>query len=118
MTFPQLVLIENNSCEEIIAENTLDNLSNPQEYLIEAIKKLRGNGIIRLSGNDIVEISKNIITGTMTIDAANQVLYATGRKSINNMFKLIAILEQAGLKIIDKRLFGVQYFIRGQKTND
>jgi hypothetical protein len=112
----QLNTIENNSCEEIMLNQTLDYVIDRQSLLVTCINKLRLNGVLFFSGLDILEVSKQIITGEITIEKTNELLYKN-RQSIDNLFRIINILHNLGVSIEEKRLINLEYAIKIKKVS-
>ena len=114
ITPAQLNTIENNSCEEIILNQTLDYVKNRQDVLMMCISKLRSKGVLFLSGKDIIEISKKIITGELTIEAVNTLLFSESQ-SIDYLFRMINMLKNLNMIIEEKRLIDLEYAIKIKK---
>ena len=113
---PQHVVnVESNICTEIELANTLDYSVNRLELLKTVVQKLRLNGVLSLSGIDIVLLSQNAITGQITIDEINNILY-NGKQSIDNLQRLLMFVQNLGLEVLDKRISGITYFIKVKRN--
>jgi hypothetical protein len=110
----QIGQIENYSCEEIILEGTLDSIKDRYAFLTVCMEKLRSKGTLSIIGIDIVELSKYIISGQVTIDDANNVIYSN-RQSLDNIFKLVNFFATKGYAVVDKRILNYSYFVKASK---
>lgn len=111
----QLATIENNSCTEVHI-TCLDYIPESLRFIGECIAKLRKNGILTLVGLDIVEISKAVITGQITIDDINAILYK-GKQSIDTLNRLKLFLASIHTTIEDIRLNNLTYNIKAIKND-
>lgn len=105
--------IDNNSCESLDLDCTLDEVKNRQEFLLTCMNKLRSNGILYLYGLDITVAARQIFLGDVNIDEANQLIYS--RQSTDSLFRLLAFFGAHGYAIIQKNLIGNAYSLGVQK---
>ena len=99
---------ENNTCEEIIAINILNNLFIPQVHstLENWYQKLQNNGKLILSTIDLYEVGKNLSNGLISFNEALTLLYGTQQSGIWDLKKnaftmdsIIGILKALGFTI-------------------
>jgi hypothetical protein len=109
-----IVKIENYSCEEVLLEGTLDTIKDRNSFLLMCMEKLGSKGMLSIVGIDIVEISKYILSGQITIDEANTIIYGN-RQSLDSIFKLITFLGTQGYTITDKRMLNYSYLVKANK---
>jgi hypothetical protein len=100
---------------EIKLSNILDYIPKRLEYLQSCVSKLRFKGVLSVSGVDIIELSKLIITGKYTTDEINNILYH-GKQSSDCLQRISAMINNIGLQVVDKRISGVNYYLKGIKT--
>lgn len=91
--------IVNNSCEEIIAVDTLDHISynNVQKTLLDIVQKLRLNGKLIIVGTDIRSLSRLVSHENISIEQFNEVILSI--KSMNTELNIKNILVSVGLSI-------------------
>lgn len=103
--------IENHTCDEIILNDVLDFIHNRNDALMACIGKLRIGGTLSYHGCDIIDVAIDAITGRLTIDEVNELLY-NGRQSIDNFYKVEQLMNTLPVSIIEKRLTPHGYFIK------
>ena len=84
--------------------------------MAECFKKLRKNGIITIIGLDVLEIAKGIVTGRLTIDDINNLLYK-GKQSIDTITRVKMFLTSQHATIEDIRINNITYYIKAIKND-
>jgi len=105
--------IADNSCELIIAKNTLDNSKNAQEALLKVCSKLRIGGSISISGLEMRCFFKNVING-ITNEATASALVGQSL-SISTIDSVKNNLRALGLVIKTSILNGITYEITAER---
>ena len=107
--------IEDSSCLECHI-TCLDYLNNTFDFMHKCIQKLRNQGKLTLIGLDIIEISKQLISGRLSIEEVNKLLYQ-GKQSIDNLFRVKLFLLSSKMTIEDIRLNNIIYNITAIKND-
>lgn len=111
----QISTIENNSCKELHI-TCIDYIAESLPFMAECFKKLRKNGIITIIGLDVLEIAKGIVTGRLTIDDINNLLYK-GKQSIDTITRVKMFLTSQHATIEDIRINNITYYIKAIKND-
>lgn len=112
-------LVEDNECLEILAPTIINYLpfNQLQQIITGWVSKLRHGGKIVLGGTDLYEISKRVTRGEIDTDLANVLIYGqqTGvwdvKRSQLNLKDVSDLLSHLGLKIITKKLDGIDMVV-------
>lgn len=101
--------IPDNSCDLIIARNSLDNTENPKETLSNICSKIRSNGSIVVSGVESRCFFKNAINGMMSEDSISYII--SKNLSISTIDTVKNYLKELGLTVKSSTINGVLYEI-------
>lgn len=110
-------------CDEIIATDILDFFSGKDTDAVATywLSKLRHGGQIVIGGVDIRSVARAITNGSLTLEAANVLLYGTQdtastfRKSSTTMRRICDYLESKSLKIMSARIEEHRYIVKGER---
>ena len=112
-------LVDDNECLEILAPTIINYLpfNQLQQIITGWVGKLRHGGKIVIGGIDLYEVSKRVVRGEIETDLANALLYGTQngvwdvRRSQLNLKDISDLLSHLGLKIITKKLDGIDMIV-------
>jgi len=112
-------LVENNECTEILAPSIINYLpfNQLQQTISNWVSKLRHGGKIIIGGYDMYEIAKRIVRGEIETDLANVLLYGQQinvwdvQRSQITLTDLVDLMTHLGLKVIKKKLDGVEMIV-------
>lgn len=115
--------LDNNECKEIVVSDVFDCLpyTNHEKYLQHLTSKLAHKGQIIINGVDANEINKAYYNGAMSLDLYNTFLFGSKetswhmKQSTQNLSTLCSMLQNLGVKIINKRLIDMNYSIVGER---
>ena len=117
-------LVMDSQCHEIIAENVLDYLTvtDATAALSNWTKKLRHKGRIIVGGTDAYEASKQFSQGVISLSQYNYIVHGSMgspwevKLSHNTVSSLESSLKFLGIKILKKRINGLNMVIEGERT--
>jgi len=112
----ELAKIPDSTCVLINLADCLEFVTNPQEVLAAACKKLRYGGNIIVEGTDTTEICKRLLSGIASHDVATELLWS-GRQTCFDMNDMEQNVTSFGLAIIHSRLAQYKYLIRAERTH-
>lgn len=107
-------VVDDAEAEEIIAEDVIDflPLNDIESAINHWIKKLRHGGRIVIGGVDMYEVCKAFSSYSIDLATTNRILHGPQDKPYNERhanFTIIGLsdfLEERGLKILSKRVYG------------
>ena len=104
-----------NECTDILISNSLDSvdLNGVQDLLMQARQKLRIGGSLVVGGTDIRLLSRAVVSGSMGVAQANEVLYA--KMSCSDVNTILDLLRSLGLTIISSKVAGLHYEIESRR---
>tara|TARA_B100001564_G_C20639209_1_gene671221 strand:+ start:637 stop:1068 length:432 start_codon:yes stop_codon:yes gene_type:complete len=110
--------VANNSCEEILCLNSLENLPNEigNKVLELLVQKTRNLGTLHISGLDFNSLCNSYINDTVSIKDVNSAL--SNVKTIYNYKEIIMNLEQKEFVIEVLLLKGQTYQIEAKRIKN
>ena len=116
-------LAMDSECKEIIAEDILDYLEkeDARAALSNWVSKLRHGGKIIVGGTDIYEACKQFYHRVIPLDEFNRIIHGTlenpweVKLSHSTLFELETELKRLGIKILKKRINGLNMIIEGER---
>jgi hypothetical protein len=107
------------SCDEIDAVSAIDYLKTGTigDVVAGWVKKLRIHGKIIIGGTDPVELSKQFLSGMITLEQFNNLVYGDRtqpwrfKHGLISLFEAEELLKQLGLTITRKSLNQHTYFV-------
>jgi hypothetical protein len=107
--------------KEIFIFDLLDFVDNlQQQTVLDEIKKaLDSDGVIYIQGTDAHGISSALLNNQIDLETYNNLAFASSRKHISNMGRIITLLKEAGFVIYEAKFVnGVQYSLKCGKPNE
>ena len=83
------------------------------EQFKTVIKKLRQNGVIKISGPDILSLSRNIVTNLITPADARSIV--SSGELLYSVLEIIALLQEAGCTITHKSISKCRFFVTAER---
>jgi len=112
----EIMGLENAAFDEIMVGNCLDQLTVAlrNTTMSSLIGKIKYGGKIILTGADLTAISRGVITGSIDIEAAQNLIYKNNQ-SISSLELMVHLFQSFGLIIKTKRLVNLQYTITAER---
>lgn len=114
VTFNTLDSVIAASVTELDCDNMLDFSAERDAVLARLSTKLRRGGRILIRGNDLEEICRFFTLGKIPLEVAESMLYG-GRLSVTTRTHMVNLVMQLGLKILNVRGEGVEYYIVAER---
>jgi hypothetical protein len=100
ITIDELMALPAASVQDIECQDVLDYL--PEDALIKVLSRIKHGGSILIDGVDLVEVNRGIITRSLELGAASQLLYS-GRLRTLTIQTVLNVLTQSKFTIILKK---------------
>jgi hypothetical protein len=115
--------VDDNECSQILALDILEYLPVPvaDQILNHWISKLAHNGQLILSATNVRQVCKCIINKSLPLDVSNELLYGSQRydwevkRGMVDIERLTSALQSKGLRILSKRLNGLQMCVVAER---
>ena len=107
--------VSDNECTMILANDILDlfHIDNVPQLLEHLVKKIRMGGELVVGGTDIRLLSRAVVSGSMGVAQANEVLYA--KRACSDVNTILDLLRSLGLTIISSKVAGLHYEIESRR---
>lgn len=117
--------VDRSSLKQIIAEDVIGyiEVENLLDTLRHWVSKLRLNGELVITGIDMYEVCREVLNQNINIPTANKILYGEHQHSWNfristvTLYDVVSLLNELGLKIMEKKLEGINYCIKSRRVN-
>jgi hypothetical protein len=106
--------------KEIFILDLLDFIDNIQKnsFLEEVSSCLDSDGVLCIQATDIYGVSSAVLNNQIDIETYNNLVFSQHKKNISSMGRIITLLKDAGLVILESKFVnGVQYSIKCGKNN-
>ena len=112
--YEDLVSVDNASCKEIYLGYLLDEIKDEskEDVLDSIIRKMRHGGKIEITGTDLKEVARQLTYGSIEEARAIELVSTYNLCSIHFLAELLA---SRGLKILNKRLVNLGYYISAER---
>lgn len=109
--------IMDNECTDIIIGDNLKLVPEPliEKVILGLIKKLRMDGVIKISGFDLRQMSLGVVNNTVSVRDYNKVV-SECHSIVSNTY-IVDILRKYNLKIETVELEGLKYDITAIRKN-
>jgi len=106
--------ISDNSCELILAKNTLDENLDRLKCLKSIVSKVRMNGTVSISGTDVLCLCKATVCSTINTETCSSIM--SSLNSIGTVSDVKAALKSMGLTVVSSSIHGVNYEITARRV--
>lgn len=110
----QIQFIESGSVDDLFC-NCLEYFSNPEQLLIDIVKKIKYGGILTIEGIEIYDVVRDILVGIIQPVDINSWLY-NGRQSTVSSIQICGFFKQAGFTVLNKDVDNKHYLVRAQRN--
>lgn len=106
--------IPDNSCELILAKNTVDENVDRIKCLKSIASKVRMKGTVSVSGTDVLCLCKATICSTISTETCSSIM--SNLNSIGTISDVKAALRSMGFTIVSSSIHGVNYEITAKRV--
>lgn len=110
----QIQFIEAGSVDCLFC-NCLNYFANPEQILIELMKRIKYGGEITVEGDEIYEVVRDILVGAIEITDINTYLYE-GKNSASSGVYMGQLLKDNGFSILEKDIDNRRFMVKGKRN--
>lgn len=106
--------IPDNSCELILAKNTVDENVDRIKCLKSIASKVRMRGTVSVSGTDVLCLCKATICSTINTETCSSIM--SNLNSIGTISDVKAALRSMGFTVVSSSIHGVNYEVTAKRV--